>query len=225
MKELLTVCLLSILPVLPSQAQEAAAPPPAAAPEAEAPKIATASADAEAYVALLKNELELGTQLKLLSSLTQEHRKRAEEAASANQAPKALWETELAKELSEKSETLLKQFSEATKQQQAFEQAHKDAAVSVGSLNAATAAIRLTSPEVEFLTKLGERLEHVTQDLLAAHQYAVTYAAQLQTNKMPVDYQQAAAAFEQNARKIRQLEQEASDLELRKLEFQALRKP
>jgi hypothetical protein len=47
----------------------------------------------------------------------------------------------------------------------------------------------------------------------------------MQTNKLPYDYQQAAAVFEENARKVRQLERDQSDLELRKLEFEALRKP
>jgi hypothetical protein len=42
---------------------------------------------------------------------------------------------------------------------------------------------------------------------------------------MPYDYQQASAVFEENARKIKQLEREQSDLELRKLEFEALRRP
>jgi hypothetical protein len=225
MKEYLTVCLAAGLLVLSSQAQESAPAPGAPAPAVEAPKIATASPDDLAYAALLKGELEFYTQLKLLSNLAQEHRNRAEEAAKANQAQKAVWETELAKELGDKSEALLKQLNEATKQRLAFEQAHKNAVISVGSLSAAAAATRASPQEIEFISKLGERFDRVSQDLLAARQYAYTYAAQLQTNKMPYDYQQASAAFEQNARKIQQLEQELSDLELRKLEFQALRRP
>jgi hypothetical protein len=223
MKAYLTVCFTAGLLVFASPAQESTPAP--SAPDAGAPKIATASADDEAYVTLVKSELELSAQLKLVGSLAQEHRNRAEEAAKANQTQKAVWETELAKELGEKSDALLKQLSDATGQRQAFEQAHKNAAVSVGSLSAAAAATRASPQAVEFMTKLGERMDRVNQELLAARQYAYTYAAQLQTNKMPFDYQQAAATFEENTRKIRQLEREQSDLDLKKLEFEALRKP
>ena len=125
MKQYLIVCLAGGLLALTSQAQESNFAPGAVAPDVEAPKIATASSDEEAYVALLKSQLELSTQFRLLGSLAQEHRKRAEEAAAASQGQKSVWETELAKELRDKGETMLKQLSEASKQRQAFEQAHK----------------------------------------------------------------------------------------------------
>jgi hypothetical protein len=225
MKEYLTVCIAAGLLAFSSQAQNSTPAPVAAAPATEAPKIVTASADDEAYVALLKSEVELNSQLKLLSSLAQEHRKRAEAASAAGQAQKTLWETELAKELSDKSETVLQQLAEATKQRQAFEQAHKGTAASPGSLNAATVETRISPQEVEFMSKLGERFDRVTQELLTARQYSYDYAEKMRTNTLTYDFQRAAAEFEQNARKIKQLEQEQSDLELRKLEFQALRSP
>jgi hypothetical protein len=173
----------------------------------------------------LKSDLEFSTQFKLLSSLAQEHRKRAEEASNADQAQKALWENELAKELSDKSEAFLKQLNDMAKQRLAFEQAHKNAAVSVGSLSAATAAARFSPREIEFVSKLDERLGRVNQELLTARQYAIAYADRIRTNTTPYDFEKAASTFEQNARKIRQLEHEQADLELRKLEFQALRRP
>jgi hypothetical protein len=225
MKAYLTVCLAAGLLVFSSQAQESTPAPATAAPDAEAPKIATATADEEAYVALLKNQLELSAQFKLLISLASEHRKHAEEAAAASQGPKAVWETELAKELHDKSDALLKQLSEATMQRQAFEQAHKNAAVSLRSLNAATADARVSPQEIEFLRKIDGKLDQVNQALLAAHQYSYDYAERMRTNTLTYDFQKAATEFEQNARKIRQLEQEQSDLELRKLEFLALRRP
>jgi hypothetical protein len=220
MKAYLTVCFALGWLVLSSQAQESTP-----TPDGESPKIATASADEETYVALMKSQVELSTQFKLLVSLASEHRKRADEAAAASQGPKAVWETEIAKELHDKSDVLLKQLSEATKQRQAFEQAHKNVAVSLGNLNAAAADARVSPQEVEFIKKIDERMDRLSQDLLAARQSSATYAMQMQTNKMPYDYQQAAEVFQQNARKIRQLEQEQSDVELRKLEFQALRRP
>jgi hypothetical protein len=225
MKAYLIICLATGLLVFSIQAQDSITAPGAAALEVGTPKIATASADEEAYVALLKSQIELSTQFKLLISLEQGHRKRAEEAAAASQGPKAVWETELAKELHDKSDALLKQLSEATKQRQAFEQAHKNAAASLGSLNAGTADTRVNPQEIDFLTKIDGRIDQVNQALLAAHQYSYEYAERMRTNKMTYDFQKAAAEFDQNARKVQQLEQAQADLELRKLEFLALRRP
>jgi hypothetical protein len=218
-------CLVAGLVVIPSHAQESSPAPGATGAQAEPPKVAPAGATDEAYVALLRSEVELSTQQKLLSSLGQEHRKRAEEAAAAGQIQKTLWESDLAKELRERSETVLRQLSEATKQRQEFEQAHKSTVPSPASLNAATADARVSPQEVEFLSKLGERIDRVTQELLAVRQYSYDYAERMRTNTLTYDFQRAAAEFEQNARRIKQLEQEQSDLELRKLEFQALRRP
>ena len=225
MKEYLTACLTAGLLAFSSQAQVSTPAPVAAAPATEAPRIATASGDDEAYVALLKSELEFSTQFKLLSSLAQEHRKRAEDGAAAGQAQRSLWENELAKELGDRSEAVLKQLNEATKQRQAFEQAHKNTAPSTGSPNTAAADTRVNPQAVEFLSKLGERMDRVNQELLTVRQYSYDYAEKMRTNTLTYDFQKAAAEFEQNARKIQQLEHELSDLELRKLEFQALRRP
>jgi hypothetical protein len=225
MKEYLSVCLASGLLAFSSRAQESAPAPGAPALDAAVPKIATASADDEAYAALLQSQLEFKTQIKLLSNLTHEHRKRAEEATKADQAQKALWENELAKELGDRSEALLKQLNGVTKQRLAFEQAHTNAAASVDSLNAAMTAIRPSPQEIEFISKLDERLDRVTQELLTARQYANAYAERMHTNTAAYDFEKAASAVEQNTIRIRRLEQEQSDLELRKLEFQALRRP
>ena len=225
MKQNLAICLAFGLLVFFSQAQESASGSSSPPPVAEAPNITTASADDEAYAALLKSNLELSTQFKLLSSLAQEHRKLAEEATKANQAEKALWENDLAKDLSDRSSAMLKQLNDVTNQRLAFEKAHKNPAVSAGSLNAAITAARLSSREIEFLSKLDEGLQRVDQELHASRQDASAYAAQISTNTMPYDFERASYILDQNARKVRQLEQEHFDLELRKLEFQALRRP
>ena len=225
MKQYLTVCLAFGLLLFSNQAQESASAPSAALPGAEAPNIATASAADEAYAALLKSNLELNAQFKLLSNLAQEHRKLSEQATKANLAEKALWEGELAQELSNRSSAALKQLNDVTKQRLAFEKAHDNAAVSTGSLNAAITASRLNSHEIEFLSKLDEGLQRVDQELRAARQDATAYAAQISTNTMPYDFERASYILEQNARKARQLEHEHFDLELRRLEFQALRRP
>jgi hypothetical protein len=225
MKQHLAICLTIGLLVFSSQAQESVSGPSATSPAAEAPIIATASADDEAYAALLKSDLELNTQFKLLSNLAQEHRKLAEEATKANQSEKALWENELAKDLSDRGSALLKQLSDVSKQRLAFEKAHKNTGVSVGSLNAAVTATRLSTHEIEFLSKLDEGLQRVDQELRGARLDSSAYAAQISTNTMPYDFERASYVLDQNARKVRQLEQEHFDLELRKLEFQALRRP
>jgi hypothetical protein len=223
MKQYLTFCLASGLLVFSSQAQQYAAPP--SAPETTAPKPAPAASDDEAYAALLKSELELGAQFKLLAGLAQELGRRADEATKGSQLPKAAWENELAKELGEKSQAVLKQFNEATKQRLGVEGSHTNVAVSLSTISAATAGTRVSPVEYEFLTKLGERMDRVNQDLTVVRQYSYDYAERLRTNALSYDYQRAAIDLEQNARKVRQLEQELSDLELRKLEFQALRRP
>jgi hypothetical protein len=225
MKEYLTVCLAAGLLVFASQARESTNAPGASAPEVEAAKLAIAGLGDQAYVVLLRSELEFSTQFKILSSLAQEHRKRAEEAAAASQAQRTLWETELTKELGDKSEALLKQLNEATKQRQAFEQARTNAAASSGSVSTAAEDTRVNPPAVEFMSKLGERMDRVHQDLLTVRQYSTDYAERMRTNTLTYEFQKAAAEFEINARKIQQLEHELSDLELRKLEFQALRRP
>jgi hypothetical protein len=225
MKQLLTICLAFGLLVFLGQAQESAPGPSAVSTAPEAPNIATANSDEETYAALLKSNLELSAQFKLLSNLAQEHHKLSEQATKANQAEKALWEDELTKELGDRSSAILKQFNDVTGQRLAFEKAHNNAAGSVASLNAAITATRLSSREVEFLSKLDEGLQRLDQELRAARQDSTAYAAQMSTNTIAYDFERAAYTLDQNTRKVRQLEHEHFDLELRKLEFMALRRP
>jgi hypothetical protein len=225
MKQNLTICLAFGLLGFSSHAQESVSGPSATSPGGEAPIIATASADDEAYAALFKSDLELNTQVKLLSNLAQEHRTLAEEATKANQAEKTLWENELAKELSDRGSVLLKQLSDVTKQRLTFEKARANAAASADSLNAATPATRPGSREIEFLSKIEEGFRRIDQEMRAARQDATVYASQLTTNAMAYGADRISYTLDQNARKIRELEQERFDLELRKLEFQALRRP
>ncbi len=120
---------------------------------------------------------------------------------------------------------MLKQLNDVTKQRVAFEKTHNNAGSPVGSLNAALTATRLSSRETEFLSKLDEGLQRVDQELSAARQTATAYAAQITTNTMAYDFERAAFTLDQNTRGIQQLEQERFDLELRRLEFLALRRP
>jgi len=225
MSQYLTICMAFGLLVSSSAAQETASGSSATSPGAEAPNLATANPDDEAYVTLLKSNFELSAQCRLLSDLAQEHRKLAEQAAKANQAEKARWEDELAKEFGDRSSAMLKQLNEVTKQRLAFEKTHNNAGSPVSSLNAAIAATRVSSRETEFLGKLDEGLQRIDQELVAARQYASAYAAQISTNTVAYDFERASYTLDQNTRKITQLEHERLDLELRRLEFLALRRP
>ncbi len=225
MRQYLTICLAFGLLIFSTLAQDAASGYNAAAPGAEPPNIATTSPDDEAYAALLKSNFELSAQYKLLSNLAQEHRRLSEQAGKANQADKARWEDELAKELGDRSSALLKQLNDLTRQRQAFEKAHSNAGSPVSSLNAAIAATRFNTREMEFLSKLDEGVQRLDQELAAARQYTSAYAAQITTNTRAYDFERASYTLDQNTRKITQLEHERFDLELRRLEFLALRKP
>ena len=225
MRRYLTICLAFGLPLSWGRAQDLPSSPGTMPPGAEAPTIAAATADDEAYATLLKNQLELSAQFKLLSNLAQDHRQLSDQAAKANQADKSLWEDQLAKDLSDRSSAMLKQINEVTKQRVAFEKAHPNAGSPPASLNAAATATHLSSRELEFLSKLDEGFQRVDQELTSARQSATAYAKQVTTNTIAYDFERMSFTIEQNARRIRQLEQERFDLELRRLEFLALRRP
>jgi hypothetical protein len=225
MKQYLTICLAFGLLLFFGQAQDTPSSQGTTSPGAEAQNIATANAAEAAYGALLKRNLELDAQFNLLSNLAQEHRRLSEQATKANQAEKALWEDELAKDLSNRSSSVLKQLNEVTKQRLALEKAQNNAGSSVGSLNAALTANRLNPHEPEFLSKIDERLQRLDQEMLTARQDATAYATQISTNTAAYDFERAAYRLDQNTLRIRQLERERFDLELRRLEFLALRKP
>ena len=216
MKHRLTICLTFGLLVSLSQAQE---PSPATASELS--NAVTVNPDDQAYASLAKKDLELNTQIKLLNTLAQDHRKLAEEAAKAIQADKALWENDLARNLNDKGLALQQQLRDVTTQRLALEKARANAPLSVGGSPASPP----NTPALAFLNKLDEGLQRVEQELITAHQDASVYASQIATNSMPYGFEKASDALEQNARRVRQLEQERFDLELRKLEFLALRTP
>ena len=215
MKQNLTVFLALALTAFASVAQD---PAPSAGP-----KVVTTNPDEEAWAGLIKSEMELNAQYRLLMNLSQDHRKRASDATMAKQNDKAVWESELAKELGEKAAAALNQVTELNKQRRAFEQGHTNA-LSIVILNTVSGGSRLNSYEVEFMSRLDERLRNVDQDLLAARQDATTYASQMHTNTYPNDIAYATEVLDQKSRLVRDLQHEQFDLELKRLMFQALRK-
>ncbi|HWI59205.1 MAG TPA: hypothetical protein VNZ22_18400, partial [Bacillota bacterium] len=180
--------------------------------------------DRASYTRLNRSELELSTQIKLLTDLADEHAKRSEEATKKEAPEKAKWEGERAAELRDKGATLLSQLNEITKQRLAFETSHSPvnpAEMATGALEEGKAG---NSDEFIFLTRLDESLVKTRQELLALVEATKGLHAELQTNNTVEAMTRVSALVEQNERQQRLLQREQSDLELRKLEFRALRK-
>lgn len=179
--------------------------------------------DQAAYYATLNRRLvEFKAQSDLLSQLAQEHAKRATEISGDPQA-RALWERELAKELNEKSGVLLGLLNNVRKERLAFEQTHPDLASTVASSQLAGATPSRNADEIAFLQKLDERLAIVQQEIADAAESGRIYTEQLATNTGSADFSRIASLLQDNSNAARQLQKEAADLELKKLEFRALR--
>jgi hypothetical protein len=155
----------------------------------------------------------LNAQAALLKELAQEHQMRAADSARSNQTEKVKWETELANELQNRNARLAKAIEELTGQQSAV----------LGTNNASLKSVE-GDEEAVFLARVEERLLQINQDLMATLDQARTFGLQLATNKSPENLQWMSFMVEDNQRYVRQLQKEQFDLELRKLEFRALRK-
>lgn len=169
------------------------------------------------YATLNRRAVEFEVQSELLSQLAQEHRKRAQETP-ADQTARAQWENEVAQELADRSTAALGLLNSVRKERLAFEQAHPDLAASAGTAGAENA------DETAFMRKLEERFVAVQQEIADAIDAGKVYTAQLQTNTASLDYSRIASLLQDNSTAVRQLQKEASDLELKKLEFRALRR-
>jgi hypothetical protein len=199
----------------------AAAPVPVAQATNVARRKQLSPEDRAEYARLTKAEVELSTRLKVLGELAQEHLQRAEDS-KAGAPEKSRWETDLAHELRDKSSVALEQLNTLTKQRLAFEAVHPPTASLVSApLNEPRA---LTPDEFVYVTKLEERLLIVRQELVANAETARGFHAELQTNNTPEDMERISLRLDENARQSRQWEREQFDLELKQLEFRALRK-
>src|SRR5437868_4643268 len=96
----------------------------AAVSENAAPGILKAD-EAAHYAALNRRVVESNAQFELLNQMTQEHRKRAEEAPP-DQGARSQWESELAKELGERAAAILILLTNTARERFAFEQTHPD---------------------------------------------------------------------------------------------------
>src|SRR5438552_12164493 len=125
----------------------------------------TSKTDQAAYYATLNRRVvESNAQFELLNQMTQEHRKRAEEAPP-DQGAKSQWESELAKELGERAAAILTLLTNTTRERVAFEQSHPDVATSAFANSRAGATNGPNAAEIIFLAKLAERRAAVQQEI------------------------------------------------------------
>lgn len=174
------------------------------------------------YAEAARTELELGAQLRLLAELAQEHLDRADDAANSANPQKSQWETDRAQELRTKSAAILGRLNQATQERLNLETTHAPAPPPVFGLLADTKALK--PEELEYLLKLDERVLKTRMEIAALEEAAGKLHADLSTNSTPEVSWRFSLLFEENARRGLQLEKELSDLELKKLEFRALRK-
>ncbi len=180
-------------------------------------------ADQAAYYANLNRRVvESNAQFDLLNQMTQEHRKRAEEAPP-DQGAKSQWESELAKELGERAAAILTLLTNITRERVAFEQAHPDLATSTLPNSPTGATNGPNAAEITFLAKLAERRTAVQQEIAATTEAAMLYATQLATNSSSsYDSARVSSLFQDSGYYLKQLQKELCDLDLKNLEFRAL---
>lgn len=193
-----------------------------ASPSGGANPAATGADQANYYAILNRRVIEFKAQSNLLGQLAQEHRKRAGETPR-DQDAKAQWESELSKELDDKSLAFAGVLNNVRKERLAFEQLHPELVTPLLT----NCLPRVTSPrnpdESAFIEKLEARLAAVQQEIAETMEAGRVYTAQLQTNTSSSDFSRIASLLQDNSNAARQLQKEASDLKLKKLEFRALR--
>src|SRR5512133_749484 len=192
---------------------------PEAVANAPAPRVLSPE-DQISYDRMVRQELELNTQVKLLGELADEHMARAEMLANAGTADKSQWEKDLAQEIRTKGAVRLAQLNDVTKQRLAFEAAHGP--TPPPALGALQLPKSLNPDEFAYLTRLDERLLRARQDIAALEEASRNLQTELQTNHTEEAVGRISGMLEINARQARQSEKEASDLELKKLEFRAI---
>jgi hypothetical protein len=181
-----------------------------------------ATSPAAYYATLTRQTFELEAQRALLNELAQELSKRAAEAP-ADQAAVAKCENDLAKELSERASAVLARLNECTKQRQAFEETHAAELPNLKANGTAGATNGPNADGIAYQAGLDDRIERARQELAAAVDQGKLYTSQLLTNKSQEEFARISGLLQDNTSHISRLEKEQSDLELRKLEYRALR--
>ncbi len=214
----LTLCLVALgLSVVASAAQETTnAPAPLAAPAATADETAR-------YTALRRREMELSTRVKLFSDLGAEHRSKAEAARGRNEAGLERWESDLAKDLSDRAARELAELNAVSRERAGMEEARQLVAADPLDAERLSKNSALTADEAAFYGKLRERTWELEQEIAATLEAGKNAALQLQTNNLPHEVGRISLELENNAMQVRVLQKQLTDLELMKLQFRALR--
>jgi len=149
----------------------------------------------------------LNAQALMLKEMVQEHQRRAAELTQKNQSEKAKWETELVNELQEKSERVQKSIGQMSQP---------------GALNLKIGGD--ADDELVFMSMVQARLAQIHQELSAAMADSRALSMQMATNSTPEAIGAISPVLGDNQRVVKELQKEELDLELRKLEFRAIRK-
>ena len=152
----------------------------------------------------------LNAQALLLKEMIQEHQKRAADSTQKSLSEKAKWETDLVTELQEKSVRVQKSIEQATQPS--------------SGINDLKAAAGDVDEQLVFVSTVEARLEQLHQELAAAIEDSRVLSMQIGTNKAPEDIGGASMVLGENQRLVKELQKEVLDLELRKIEFRAIRK-
>jgi len=209
----------------PAHAGAGQKPPAVAAPAANVAKRNGLSPEGQAeYATLRRAELELNAQHKLLTGLIDEHARLANDSSRIGSLEKSQWEGQLVQDLRNRSSQVLAQLNEMTKQRLAFEAAHGPRPASPPRLGALDEQKALNADEFAYVTRLDELLLNVRQQLANIDEAAKGLYSELQTNSTAEAVTRVSVLLDENATRAKLWEREQSELELRKLEFQALRK-
>jgi hypothetical protein len=183
------------------------------------------TSDPAAYYATLnRQEIEFTARLELLNQLAQEQKKRADDAPP-EQAPKAQWERSYSKELADRAAATLVLLNNTTKDRIAFEQKHPNFTSPFLPSSTSGVTNSFNSIENAFLAKLAERRGAIEQEIAASIEAANLYAAQMATNTGAYDATRLSSLMQDNGYYLKQLQRELFDLDLKNLEFRALRRP
>jgi len=161
----------------------------------------------------------LRLQAALLKDLAQEHTTRAAEAAVSNQLERVKWETALAYELQQRSIRLLKVIDRMNNPQNGSERAQ-----ALSEANSTNKANGTTDEELQFLATLDDKLLQLGQEINSAIERTRFNVTQLGTNTQPENIQRIGLLEEENQRYIRELQKQQFDLDLRRLEYLAIRR-
>lgn len=184
---------------------------PWAAVAAATNTLSLAEVEAQArYLDFTRREGEVAGQRKLLLEFSTLHQGRAEAARNGGQQDLARWENDVATECANRAQRLEKELAEITRERSAMEPA-----LPAGNIASSESAV--------YLTRLQERTTDAKQQLATLGDVTSLYLSQLATNNTPEQVSQVSDQLERQRYEERALRRELDNLELRRLEFRALR--